>query len=330
MSKLMSAPISAPVPPLQRFSTAFLPAPDRLAIWREVFGREVIRLDMAPLGDAPMHYEARFLPVHRTTIGIGSASAMSCERTRPLLSDGNDDIILLLPIMGSVSLEQRGAEIVARSGDILVRRSDDAGKTLSSSGQFLTLTLPVRELESRVADIDRLTMAVLPRDGEGVRLLTRYARMILSDPEIGPAVSKVIQSHLADLVAVAIGANRAAWHEAQQRGFRAARLRAIHAAIREGAAEEGLSINAVARTMGISPGYIRKLLAAEGTNFSALVLERRLHLAHAALSDPALARRPISAIALDCGFGDVSYFNRAFRKRFDATPGDVRAAARHP
>ena len=99
MSKLMSAPISAPMPPLQRFSTAFLPAPDRLAIWREVFGREVIRLDMAPLGDAPMHYEARFLPVHRTTIGIGSASAMSCERTRPLLSDGNDDIILLLPIM---------------------------------------------------------------------------------------------------------------------------------------------------------------------------------------------------------------------------------------
>ncbi len=49
--------------------------------------------------------------------------------------------------------------------------------------------------------------------------------------------------------------------------------------------------------------------------------------AHAALCDPSQAGRPISAMALGCGFGDISYFNRAFRKRFDAVPGDLRAAA---
>jgi len=33
-------------------------------------------------------------------------------------------------------------------------------------------------------------------------------------------------------------------------------------------------------------------------------------------------------VAFDAGFGDLSYFNRVFRRRFGATPSDVRAAAR--
>src|SRR5262249_40079153 len=33
------------------------------------------------------------------------------------------------------------------------------------------------------------------------------------------------------------------------------------------------------------------------------------------------------ALVLEAGFGDLSYFNRAFRRRFGASPSDVRAAA---
>jgi AraC-like DNA-binding protein len=36
----------------------------------------------------------------------------------------------------------------------------------------------------------------------------------------------------------------------------------------------------------------------------------------------------VSTIAYECGFGDLSYFNQAFRRRFAATPTDVRKAAR--
>ena len=35
----------------------------------------------------------------------------------------------------------------------------------------------------------------------------------------------------------------------------------------------------------------------------------------------------ISAVAFDAGFGDLSYFNRTFRRRYDAAPSDVRARA---
>ena len=35
----------------------------------------------------------------------------------------------------------------------------------------------------------------------------------------------------------------------------------------------------------------------------------------------------IAGIALDAGFGDLSYFNQAFRRRYGAAPSDVRAQA---
>jgi AraC-like DNA-binding protein len=34
---------------------------------------------------------------------------------------------------------------------------------------------------------------------------------------------------------------------------------------------------------------------------------------------------PISTIALDCGFGDISNFNRAFRRRYGITPSELLA-----
>jgi AraC-like DNA-binding protein len=38
--------------------------------------------------------------------------------------------------------------------------------------------------------------------------------------------------------------------------------------------------------------------------------------------------RSITSIAFDVGFGNLSHFNRLFRRNYGATPSDVRAAAR--
>jgi len=37
----------------------------------------------------------------------------------------------------------------------------------------------------------------------------------------------------------------------------------------------------------------------------------------------------IRMIAFEVGFGDLFYFNHVFRRRHDATPSDIRAAARN-
>jgi AraC-like DNA-binding protein len=44
--------------------------------------------------------------------------------------------------------------------------------------------------------------------------------------------------------------------------------------------------------------------------------------------DPRYAGRSISAVTYEAGFGDLSYFNRTFRRRCGATPSNVREVAR--
>jgi AraC family transcriptional regulator len=52
------------------------------------------------------------------------------------------------------------------------------------------------------------------------------------------------------------------------------------------------------------------------------VLARRLHLAAVRLRRTA---EPVSAIAFDCGFNDLSTFNRRFKRMIGETPAAFRA-----
>jgi AraC-like DNA-binding protein len=71
---------------------------------------------------------------------------------------------------------------------------------------------------------------------------------------------------------------------------------------------------------------MRSLFESEATTFSDFVLGQRLARAHRMLCDPGRAARTIAAIGFECGFGDLSYFYRAFRRKYGGTPSDVRAA----
>jgi AraC-like DNA-binding protein len=53
-------------------------------------------------------------------------------------------------------------------------------------------------------------------------------------------------------------------------------------------------------------------------------VSERLAQAHAKLINIRTATQSIAEIALDCGFNDISYFNRRFRARYRATPSEVR------
>jgi AraC-like DNA-binding protein len=46
------------------------------------------------------------------------------------------------------------------------------------------------------------------------------------------------------------------------------------------------------------------------------------------LTDPCHDGMNITAVAHESGFGDISYFNRAFRRRYGVAPSEVRAATR--
>jgi AraC-like DNA-binding protein len=45
------------------------------------------------------------------------------------------------------------------------------------------------------------------------------------------------------------------------------------------------------------------------------------------LADPENCGRSIAEIAFASGFGDISWFNNSFKKRYGMTPSDIRMAA---
>ena len=77
---------------------------------------------------------------------------------------------------------------------------------------------------------------------------------------------------------------------------------------------------------GITPRYLHMLFEDDAMTFSQYVLDQRLALACRRLRDPRLAGRTISSIAHDVGFGDLSYFNRTFRRRYGVTPSGARVS----
>jgi AraC-like DNA-binding protein len=50
----------------------------------------------------------------------------------------------------------------------------------------------------------------------------------------------------------------------------------------------------------------------------------RLARAYYLLTNPLHSRRLISKIAFELGFNNLSYFNRTFRRRYNATPSEIR------
>jgi len=90
-------------------------------------------------------------------------------------------------------------------------------------------------------------------------------------------------------------------------------------------AERPLSVAALAKAAGYSQyHFVRRFAALVGMPPSAYVREVRLCRARHLLQ---VTQSPVKEIADGCGFASVSHFTRVFRRRFGATPGEIRQAA---
>ena len=309
------------------FSTEMLPARDRLAIWREEIARGVGRLDIEPLGDGPFRSDASTRRFATFTLTKARATGIRTTRTRELLADGNDDILLMLTYDGRTLATQFGREVMIdpTTSAFFSNAEISMATTPSVSGGSLRLRrnamLPI------MGQIEDTCMRPVDRSSEAMRLLTGYLALVEQMPDpLSPSVCHAIDTHVHDLVALVVGTTRDAAHLANGRGGRAARFAAIRADIARNLAREDLSAAWIAPRHRVSASHVRRLFEEDGTTFSEYVLALRLAQAHRKLRDPSQREQTISAIAFELGFGDLSYFNRTFRRRYGGSPSDVRAA----
>ena len=313
----------------ERFSTDDLPEQDRVTMWREHYGYKVLGVEIEPAEDAIFQSSivSRHLP--GLNLVLGKLSAARVKRTREFVADGNDDVALFVNYTGAAAIASGEREVVLRERDAVLIRSDEV-ITFDRfvSGRSFSLRIPRSILSPLVSDIDEVSMRHITRKTDALRLLTSYASTLLDDNGLAaPALLHLAVNHIHDLVALTLGATRDAAGVAQHRGMRAARLSAAKIYISQNSGRRDLSVGAVAAHLGVSPRYVQMLFEVDGTTFSSFLLNQRLTRAHRMLCAPRSTRRAVSAIAYDVGFGDLSYFNRCFRKFYGLTPRESREAA---
>jgi AraC-like DNA-binding protein len=291
--------------------------------------RKLLRLAIDPLSEQPYRANAALRVLPSLRVGFGAVGPAIHHRTRQFAEAEDDDIALFVNLGGPFIIRRADEDISVGPGEAcLIECCEVAAFVVPEAGKRLCVRIERRVLGAFAGRVDRALGRLIPADTEALKLLVTYARTLpAGDKAFSPAASRVVVDHVGDLMALVVGAGGEAAALAARRGLAAGRLSAAKAYIRERSGLLDLTAESVAADQGISSRYLRQLFEAEEQSFTAYLLEQRLRQAHAMLSSPQFAAEPISGIAYGVGFGDLSYFNRVFRRRYEHTPKEVRAEA---
>lgn len=313
---------------LYEFSSAGQPGSGQLDAAVEHYA-QIGRVHVAPQKRSRFAYGARIAQEPALAVGSLSVTAALVTRTRAHAAEGNPyDVLGVVLDAGEVEVRLDGrAPFRYTRGEAFLWRGDVAGTShyLSPETRLLNIALPRATLEGGLMHPGRAGDRRLPASAE-LRLLAAYATAFLDEyPALDTGSTQAVALQLQDLALLALGANRDAAEIARGRGIRAARLASIKTDIEAHLLDPALSVDWVLRRHRISERYLRALFADEALTFSDFVLERRLARAWLRLADPRQRTTPISVIAAESGFGDPSWFNRAFRRRYGVSPSEARA-----
>lgn len=250
---------------------------------------------------------------------------MSCFDPAPrwdIRDSAADDRVQLIvrPSDGIVTVEQGGQRQTCMQREAIVL---DAGRAATF------LMNDVSRIDCLLITCDAPKgMRHIAHDNGGLIALGHYAAAVMRGllPMNSTALADLAVDYMSGLVATMIAEAEAPARVIARRPDRPTiSLLSLKADIEATLSQPSLSLEQLATTHGVTTRYFQKLFEAEGRTFSDYLLERRLERSFQMLRDGNRTERAVSAIAFDVGFGDLSYFNRTFKKRFGATPREIRA-----
>ena len=296
--------------------------------WREELCRCTLRVDYQPGDGGNIECKLQVSLVGDILLAVTSGSSAEVSRTRETLKDGYDGMCLVIATSGRVpiSYERQSIELSESQmclGDMSVVSSSRIGNEC----QIKTVRIPRSLLLSICPKAEDRLGLVLGGQAPIREAILRYHALAAS---LGPHTDVVGQhlmaQHMVDLIALLLGTDTDRTELANNRGHSAARLDLMRADVVANLSRDNLTIYSVAQKAGLSPRHAQRMFEQTGTTFTEFLLEQRLLLVRKLLLDPLNRWRKVSDLAHSAGFPDVSYFNRVFRRRFGATPSDMRDA----
>jgi AraC-like DNA-binding protein len=280
--------------------------------------------ELHPASGVPFVATMNSVQIGTTVLGRCDGSFTTVQRDRRQVLATNDDRYCLARNTGSRAalMVHRGREFTMRPGTMVLLKLDEPFLSVdgASHKRFISMNLPAATLRSMVPHVDGMVAREL-EPGGALSLAMDYSNLLLDHPTAAEEAGLVIAQHLLDLAALGLGAHGDQELAARRGGLRAVRLKALLSVLERRFSEPDFSAQKLADAAGLSERYVNELLYEAGASFAARLNELRLTKAARSL---AMTTTRISDIAFDCGFNDLSYFNRSFRRRFGLTPTAAR------
>ena len=294
--------------------------------WREGICRGFCRLDVGPAEQDFIDCHNEFAQVNSIAVATPKGGSARFARTRDLLTDGCDDLVLISATRGTVRVTQKNKAIDLTVGQMCLTEMNVAGYAdLTRNGGFTTARFP-RRLLLQVAPMAETQLArPLGHNRTLNMMIDRYFRLchdLAGDLDI--LGQQAAERHLTDLVGLLLGTPGGQSDLTAPDDRSAGRLSFLKADVLKNLEKNDLTIESIARTNALSTRQAQRLFASSGTTFSEFVLEQRLLLARRLLLHEQSLHRKISDIAYAVGFNDLSYFHKAFRRRFGISPAGMR------
>jgi AraC-like DNA-binding protein len=189
----------------------------------------------------------------------------------------------------------------------------------------LILSFPRTMLPLPARHLGRLTAVAMPAS-QGIGALTSRLLVQLATgmDHYSPAEAERLSTAALEVLATRLA------HELDATGWvppetqRRALVVRMRVFIEEHLGDPELSPGTVAAAHHVSLSYLHKLFKVEGVTVAGLIRQRRLEGSRRDLADPALARRPVAAIAARWGFTSAAHFSRVFKATYGMPPQEYR------
>ncbi len=265
----------------------------------------------------------RQVPLGRGVRVAGVVTATNAvSRTRRLARQApSDEVLLLVQLTGTALARHEDRAVTLDAGSATLADPLVEYSVTASASNQLVLMLPRTVVQQLAAPVSTARLRRIDGRIPSLRALIALTEETLStqtDMHFGErdalagAVTDLARSVFARLT-----------DSVSAPSTRDALVRTALHVIRDHATEPGLTAEAVAHAVGVSPRQLTTLLRPEGSP-SRLIRSERLRRARAMLMDPLYEKVSVGDIARRSGFTDPTTFTRAFRREFHDLPSDLR------
>jgi AraC-like DNA-binding protein len=256
---------------------------------------------------------------------VESRPHVAVRNSRNVSQSSIEGYLVLYMLAGELSVEQGEQAKIARPGDLIVFDTTRPCKMFTEPMTPGQLSIALHHFGPMEGGPTSRSDLVLTRDSLAAPLATCFRFLSQNIRVASPSELQAVFDACVALLPLATGCSAGIGRDEGGASPRGRLLREILDFVNRHISLAELSPPLVARKFGVSDRYLHKLFAASGMTFGSYVLARRLEAVAGDLISANRRSAPITNLAYDWGFGDISTFNRAFRKRFGCSPSAYRA-----